>query len=887
MTPAPRSGGGPGSSVPARVARMVVRIAAVVVPADRRQEWLGEWLGELGALSEARARGATGLPTPVGFAAGAIPHAMWMRTEGWSVDSVLQDLKYSARVLRRSPGFTTVAALTLALGIGANAAIFSLVNGLVLRHPAQVQQPERLVQIARSYEDAPRWDNFSWPALQTIRAEGRVFAGVAGYSSAAFALGRGVETEQVLGQQVTGNYFEVLGVTPHVGRLIQPSDDVEPGAHAVVVLSHALWERRYGADPEIVGDVVQIGAEPYAVIGVAPEGFTGVETIGSPPALFVPTMQNGGYRGETLFDLWGASWIQVVGRLAEGVSIEEAQAAMSVVSARLREADSVNESIEVLLAEGVGLDPEERQEAGQVSAILAMIVGLVLLLTCTNVANLFLARASARRTEVGVRRAMGAGRGRLVRQLVTESSLLAVLATLLAVPIVMVAGDLLPALFPYRLSVSVGADARVYGFLVGIGLATGLLFGAAPAWAASRRDVAGVLRDGASTGGRTRTRMRDGLVVAQLGLSLGLVAGAALLGRSVLNARSADAGFDPAGLVAGTVDLFSSGRYDESTGTELYRSLLAEAERTPGVVSATLANQMPLVGGHSRATVRPAGREEPAFEAEYVVVGPRYFETLGIPLVRGRALGGLDGEPERVVVVNEALAAMYWPGEDAVGQELDGRGTTWRVVGVAGDVQMRSLRSRGNPAVYYPAAQDYSPLMVLHLRTERGAGIQPAAVRRMVAAVDPQLPVGSVTDLGAALTASMGETRTFGWLVGVFAALALALAAVGLYGLVSYGASQRVREIGIRMALGAEPESLVRLILGRGLAIGVLGVALGMVVAFGLGSALRGLLFGVTHTDPVVLGGAAALLMAAAGLAAWLPARRASRVDAAVSLRES
>ena len=869
-------------------ARLLVHLTAVLVPGDRRADWREEWLGELDALADARERGGRGLPGALGFALGAVPHATWMRTEGWTVDSTIQDLKYSARVLRRTPAFTFVAALTLSLGIGANAAIFSLVNGLVLRPPAAVQAPDRLVQIARSYEDAPRWDNFSWPAMETIRSEARVFSGVAGYSSAMFTLGRGMDTERVLGQQVTGNYFDVLGVPPQVGRLIQPADDLEPGAHPVVVLSHALWQRRFGARPDVVGERVQIGAQPYDVIGVTPPGFAGVETIGSPPALFVPTMQTTGFGGRSLFQEWGASWISVVGRLSEDVSMEEARAAMPVVANRLRSSDPVNEGIEVLLAQGVGLDPEERDEAGRITAILAMIVGLVLLLTCTNVANLFLARATARRSEVGVRMAMGAGRGRLVRQLVTESCLLALLATVLAVPLVGVAGDLLPALFPYELSVSVDADGRVYGFLVVIGLATGLLFGAAPAWVASRREVASTLRDGASTGGRVRTRLRDALVVSQLGLSLGLVASATLLGRSVQNARSADPGFEPDGLLAGTLDLFSSGRYGEpAAGNDLYRAILAEVEETPGVASATLANQMPLTGGHSRATVRPAGREEPAFEAEYVVVGPRYFETMGIPILRGRALGGFEDEPEQVVVVNEALASMYWPGEEAVGQQLDGRGKTWRVVGVAGDVQMRTLRAGANPAVYYPAGRDYSPFMVLHLRTMPGAGVEPATIRRLVAAVDPQLPVGSVVDLGGVLAASMGETRTFGWLVTSFAALALVLAAVGLYGLVSYGAAQRVREMGIRIALGAEPGALVGLVLGRAVGIALLGTGLGLLVAFGMGSALSGLLFGVTRGDPIVLGGAALVLLVAAGVAAWLPARRAARVDAVVSLRGS
>jgi hypothetical protein len=283
--------------------------------------------------------------------------------------------------------------------------------------------------------------------------------------------------------------------------------------------------------------------------------------------------------------------------------------------------------------------------------------------------------------------------------------------------------------------------------------------------------------------------------------------------------------------------------------------------------------------------VRPEGRDDVSFEAEYIVVGPRYFETMGIPIVRGRALGGFGDEPERVVVVNEALASMFWPGEDPIGREID-RGGTWRVVGVVPDVQMRSLRSRANPAVYYPLDQEYSPRMVLHAATERAAGLDAGLARRAVAAVDPQLPVGTVVDLGRARAVSMGETRTIGYLVGVFAALAMTLAVVGLYGLVSYGASQRVREIGIRIALGARPESLVRLILGRGVAIALLGIGVGLVIAYGLGTALRGLLFGVSHTDPVTMLAAAAVLLASAAVAAWLPARRASRVDAAISLRD-
>lgn len=869
-----------------RVAALLVRtLGLLLVPSTRRGEWVEEWLGEVDALAEAHLRGAEGLPGLVGFALGAVPHAVWMRTEGWTMDSIGHDIRFATRMLARTPGFAIVAALTLALGIGANGAIFSLVNGLILRAPAGVEEPDRLVQIARSYESAPRWDNFSWPALRLIRSEASAFSGVAGYSGWAFALGSGADAEQVFGALVTGNYFEVLGARPHVGRLLRPEDDRTAGAHPVVVLSHGLWVRRFGADPGVVGSTVEIGSLPYVVVGVTSPAFAGAQAIGAPPALFVPTMQHPGFRGELPFESWGTSWIDLVGRLAPGTSFERARASMTIVTSRLRDASTVNGDIEVLLSEGIGLSPEEREQARQMTAILMMIVGLVLLLTCTNVANLFLARATTRRTEMGVRMALGAGRGRLVRQLVTESVLLGLGATVLAVPVVYLAGDALPGLFPYTLSVSVAADARVYAFLLLVGLAAGLFFGAAPAWAASRRDMALSLREGGSAGGTTRSRLRDTLVVAQLGLSLGLVAGASLLGRSVLNARTAEIGFDPSGVLGAFVDLGSAGRFDDATGSLFYGDLLARARELPGVRSVTLANQLPIAGGHSRAGVRPAGNEEVMFEAEFIVVGPDYFRTLDIPVLRGRPLGGLDDEPEQVVVVNEALAAMFWPGEDPIGKEIE-RGSRWRVVGVAGDVHMRSLRARPNPAVYYPMAREYSSRMALHVATESGAEIGRTELAGALAAVDGGVPLSGVVDLDAAIAASMGETRTIGYLVGVFAALALTLAVVGLYGLVSFGVAQRVREIGIRIALGAYPESLVRLILRRGLALSIGGVVLGVGVAVALGSALRGLLFGVGHIDPATLLAASALLLASGGAAAWLPARRASRVDAATSLRE-
>ncbi|HEX9886550.1 MAG TPA: ABC transporter permease, partial [Longimicrobiales bacterium] len=823
-----------------RLSRWIVRAASFLVPGGSRREWLDEWLGELDALDRLRTEAASPgrLPSLASFSLGAVPHAIWTMTEGWTMDSLYQDVKFGTRALIKLPGFTLVAALTLALGIGANASIFSLVNGLLFRSPAGIVAPDRLVQIARSYDQAPRWDNWSWPAMETIRREARTLSGVAGYQDQAFVLGSGVDAERIIGQVATGNYFELLGVRPQVGRLLRPDDDIQPGAHPVAVLSHSLWLRNFGGDPGVVGTTISLGSQPYEVVGVAPPGFTGVETVSTPPAVWVPTMQLPAMYGELPFDRWGWSWINVVGRMGEGATIEQTEASMDVVTARLREGDPVNEDIRVLVAQGIGLDPEGRQEARQVSAILMVIVGVVLVLTCTNVANLFLARAGGRRTEVGVRMALGAGRARLARQLVTESVLMGLLAAALAVPVVLGAGRFLPLVFPYTLAVPVGPDGTVFLFLTLVGVVAGLLFGLAPAWAGTRHAVAGALREGTSTGARSRNRLGNVLVVAQLALSLGLVTGAGLLGRSVMNARTAQPGFAPRGLVAGFVDLAGTGRYDQPAAMAAFERLHRAAEAIPGARTATLANQVPIAGGHTRATVRPAGRDDVDYEAELVVVGPAYFETMGIPVVQGRALGGFHDEPERVVVVNQALARMFWPGESAVGKELAAEPTNWRVVGVAGDVQMRSLRDEGRPAVYYPLSQRYSPYMAVTVRVEAGGSILASSLRETVASVDPGLPVASVIDLHEALSASLGETRTIGYLVGAFAVLALVLAAVGLYGLVSYGASQRVREMGIRMALGAEPASLVRLFLTRGIVIAVLGVGMGLAVSFGLGQAL-------------------------------------------------
>ena len=869
-----------------------MRLLSLLVPRDRREEWLEEWIGEWTSLRELRREGGAGdYPGEAWFVVGALPHALWIRTEGWTMDGVAQDLKYAWRVLRRSPAFTVVAALTLALGIGANASMFSLVNGLLLRGPSGIRDGDRLVQIARSYDQAPRWDNWSWPASKLIGEASPVFSGVAGFSAGSFLLGRGEDVEALRGEYVSARYFQLLGVTPAAGRLLDERDEVAPGSHPVVVLSHGLWTRRFGGDPRVVGSTIPIGSEPYEVVGVAPVDFLGIDAVNAPPDVWVPAYQRTSSGRLPLFESWGSSWFYLFGRLQDGVSFDAAVAAMDPVTTRLRSAAPENEDIRVLLAPGVGLSPQERAQGKQVTVLLSGIALLVLLLTCANVGNLFLARATDRVSEVGVRQALGAGRNRLVRQLVTESLALALMATVLAVRVVMMGGALLPTLIPWQISVSLAPDARVFTFMAAVGLVAGLLFGVVPSWAIARGDVARVLREGGTTGGRSRTRLRDALVVGQLALSLGLVSGAGLLGRSVLNARSASPGFNPDQVLVGFVNLRATGRYGSVEGDmEGFQTRLVSAlEALPGVEAAALAGQAPILGGHARSTVVPlerANEPDAGFEAEYTPVTPGYFAALQIPVLRGRTFRAPAEEPEPVVVVNQALADLFWPGEDAVGKELAQGEGSLRVVGVVADVQMRSLRAPANPGVYYPYHQAPPWYLAIHVRTAGPTRDAMSAVRRAVSDVDPEVPVTGLVDLREGTARSLTETRTFVMVVSTFASLALILSLIGLYGLVSHGVARRAREMGIRMALGAGRGALVRLVLHRAVGLALVGVVAGVLVAVGVGRALRGVLFGIGPSDPLVLGAAAVALTAAAVGAAWVPARRASRVDAMVSLRE-
>ncbi len=869
-------------------ARRLLRLVAALVPRRERRAFLEEWESELTVLEGVEEQGRRGYPHPLRFVVGALPHALWMRMEGWTMRSVLQDLGQALRVLARSPGFALVTTVTLALGLGANATIFSLLDGLLLRAPPGLHEPDRLVQIARSYDGAPRWDNWSWPAYRALRAESRVFEGVAGYGSLPLTIGSGADAEQVPAILVSADYFEVLGVRPAIGRLLGPGDEVDVGGHPVLVLGHELWQRRFGGDPSVIGRTVQAGGRGYEVVGVAPPAFRGAETLGSTPQAFVPAFMHPPFLDMLPFGEWGWSWLHVVGRLAPGVTLEEARAATDVVTLRLREADPANEDVRVLLAGGVGLSPEDRAEGTRLGMLLLGIAVLVLLLTCASVANLFLARASARTSELGIRLALGAGRGRLARQLVTESLLLGVLAAALAVVPLVLGARALPALIPYPVNVPLAPDTRVLLSLLGLGLLAALVFGAGPSLAATRRALAAGSRASGTRVVAGSSRARDALVVAQLTLSLGLLAGTALLGTSVLEASRADPGFRPRGVLAAAMDLGGTGRYDRVQAAAFGERLAREAAALPGVAAAAVASQAPFLAGTARSSRAPAERpEDPAatVEAQAIFVSEGYFETLGIPLLRGRTLGPAAAEPEPVAVVNEALARRLWPDGEALGAYLAGEPEI-RVVGVVADVRDRSLRAEAAPAAYQPLPESFTQRLQLLVRAEGGDPLRLSGpVRVLVASLDPGVPVLATEDLHERMAASLGATRPLGVLVAIAAGVALLLSVVALYGLVTFGVSRRVREMGVRVALGAMPSGLVRLVLRRVLALTALGVLAGILLAVALGRAIEGLLYGVEPVEPGALLAATLLLLGASLLAGWLPARRVARLDPVEALR--
>jgi predicted permease len=823
------------------------------------------------------------------------------------VGAFLRDLHHGIRQLARRPAFTLAAVGSLALGIGLTTTLFSVVNAVLLRE-TPIERPDELVEIYTSAYDFPQLTT-SYPDYLSIRDAVDALDGVAAHAFVRGILSTGERPALVTGESVTANYFDVLGLRPVRGRPFREDEDRAPGASPVVVLGHGMWQRQFGGREDILGTTVTLSGLDYTVVGVAPPAFRG--TIpGIPTDFWVPVMMVEQFEfsgmqatsdndpGTTRLDRRGTRWLFVKGRLARGRTIEQARSQVEAVFARLeREHPVLNEKVgaTVLPASSIRFHPMLDGYVRAASAVLLTAVGLVLLVACANVANMMLARATSRRRELAIRAAIGAGRGRIVRQLLSESLVLAAAGGAAGTLVAVWAGRLVSGLGadlgPVPIDFNVSLDATVLLFAIATSLATALLFGLAPAWSASRLDLVPALKDAAGDGaGRSRrVTLRDALVVGQLALSLVLLVSGALLTRGMLAARGTDLGFDPAPISSLTFNLQMNG-YDVDRAMALRTRALEAIAALPGVEAVAVSSRLPLAPDINMTGVTVPGHHAPdadptPIDAAYV--GADYFRVVGVPIVAGRAFTEDDVNGARkVAIVNETMARQYWPGESAVGRVIhdgDLDQPPIEVVGVARDHKVRSVGEAPRPYLHLPAGP--SRRISLVVRTFTPAVSALPMLREAIWKLEPDVVFtgeASATEI-AAIT--MAPTILGAGIIGGFGALALLLAAVGLYGVIAYAVSLRTREVGIRMALGAARGQVVRLVLRQGGRLAAVGVAIGTLASLAVGRVLASLLYGVSPFDPVAYGVAAALLVAVAALANLAPALTASRVDPLTALR--
>ena len=821
------------------------------------------------------------------------------------MNSFLQDLRYAVRLLIKSPGVTTTAVVALALGIGANTAIFSLVNGALLRPLPGVRMPNQLVTLERTQNGKVQY-SFGYPDYLDYRDHSDSFAGLAAHCGTPLSFNNG-EAERLRGDLVSGNYFSVLGVTPALGRLISPDDDDQPGAHSVAVLSHTFWLRAFGADREVVGRSMKLNGHDFTIIGVAGKDFTGTET-GGKYDVWIPIKMQVEAMPRTLGRHWfndrSAGWLGVFGRLKPDSSEEKAQAELSAIARGLEQSyPDTNEGRDVSLLAGIGLGSGDRVSLRNFLGLLLAAVILLLLIACSNVANLLLLRATSRRREIAVKLALGATRGRLIRQLLTEGLLLSSIAGALGLLLAPWSAQLILAFQQpaYGLrGVDISPDARVLAFTGFLSIVTAVVFGLAPAVQASKTDLVTSLKDGAPSSGHRKSRLQGSLVVAQVSLSLVLLIGAGLAVKTMRKALTMDRGFDSENMVLMSMDLTIRG-YNESAGRSFYEELLKRVDGIPGVVSSSLAKTVPPNDWSDRLSVFLPGEEPPpevirarddlGLRVDANRIAPNYFRTLGIPLLEGREFTHRDrvGGP-MVAILNEKLAKQLWPGESVVGKLLSV--PFWHeprppveIIGVAKDTKHRSLLSDMPLLVYLPELQVYDGRATLVARTIGDPARLIPSIRGQIATLDKDLSLFGVKTMSQQIESTLWQQRTAAGLTGIFGLLALALAAVGIYGVIAHSVAQRTREIGIRKALGAGSRDVLRMIIRQGLTLVLMGVAVGLAGAWALTRLMSSVLYGVSATDPVTFAAASGALIGVALAACLVPARRATKVDPMIALR--
>jgi putative ABC transport system permease protein len=804
-----------------------------------------------------------------------------------------RDLGFAARMLWKNPWFTAVAVLAVALGVGANTTIFSVVNALLLRPFAFETTPRVVMVWERGVEETNNRNSVAPANYFDWREQTQVFEELAAYNQQHFSLNEGEQPERVPGASVTPSLFRVLAARAERGRTFS-EEEGKPGADSVILIKHSLWRERFGSDPDIVGRSIRVDNRPRTVVGVMPDEFDfplNACEVWAPLAFDAEDAQNRGNH-----------YLQVVGLMRPGVSVAQADAAVRAVAERARTLYPDSNAGRTAFAESL-IDSFTRGPKPYLIVLLGA-VGFVLLIACANVANLLLVRASSRQRELAVRTALGASRWRLIRQLLTESLLLALIGgaagLLFSVwGVEFIAKGMPPTFTKYIPGWRhMGIDATVLLFTFGASVLTGIVFGIVPALQATRTNLNESLKEGGqkgAAGGLRRNRMRSLLVVFEVAMSLVLLAGAGLMVRSFYEMLRADLGLRPEGVLVTEMSLPRAAYPENAQRANFYEQLVARTRALPGVVSAAAINFVPMDrSGHTSSTFRVDGRPAPPADrrpyADYLIVTPGYFETAGTRILRGR--GFTQGDDERaplVCVVNEALARRYFPGEDAVGQRLvvSEKEGAWEIVGVAADVKNEDLAEEAELAFYRPLRQDPWNTMALVVRAGEGAtaaGLAPA-VRGEVKALDAGLPVYNVRTMHDVVDEAVSPKRLTMSLLAFFALGALLLAAVGLYAVMSYAVAQRRHEIGIRLALGAQAKDILRLILSQGLVLTLVGLGLGLVGALAVTRVMASILYGVSATDPLVFGGVALVLAIAAFLACYLPARRATKVDPMVALR--
>jgi predicted permease len=801
-------------------------------------------------------------------------------------------------MLWKSPGFTAVAVAVLALGIGANTTIFSLINGLLLRPLAGVGEPERLAAVYTSDFSSGLYGSSSYPDYISFRDGAQAFDGLAAYEGAVVSVTENDEPERLRGESVTGNYFKVLGVGASAGRTLLPEDEATTDGNPVIVISHNLWQRRFNSEQAVVNRTINLDGRAHTIVGVAAESFRGLH-FGPSPEFWRPMSapadepRSRGNRG-----------LMLVGRLREGATIEEADAQLKAIAARLAEdypdtnrgtLERPNEPRPVTVTPESRISPRQRKTVAAVSGMLMLMVGLVLLIACANVANLLLARASARRREIAIRLALGSSRLRLVRQLLTESMCLALLGGLVGLLLTLWTADFLPTLFPAEdaVGLDLSVDWRVLCFTLGVSVLTGILFGLAPALQASRQNLLSALKDDTGAPGVRgfgRFGLRNGLVVLQVALSLILLICAGLFMRSLRAASTADPGFNAENVLLLRMEARGV-KMEREEQYLFYRRVQEQVGALPGVRSVALSYIVPISGGGMRTGVWIEGyqpRPNEDTELNTNVVSPNYFKTLGIPLVQGRDFGAADAaNAPGVVIINEEFARRYFPGESPLGKRVrnDPKGPYLEVVGVAKNAKYRGLVEEPLPFFYTPLAQEAMSSVALLVRTDSDPLAVLPSVRAELKSLDKNLTLFEINTLSAQLAEALSNERMVAVLLGVFGGAALLLAAVGLYGVMSYAVARRTHEIGVRMALGAQTGDIIKLVMWQGMALLLVGSAVGLAVAFALTRLMSSLLYGVSATDPVTFIGITLLLACVAMLACYLPARRATKVDPMVALR--